>query len=136
MAFSGDLPPLAIAGSIFLVGIEIFSFFLLAIGTHEVLDVVGRVRWRRRTTGPADPHYRPFVSIHVASHNEPPELVLQTLKTLNELDYDNYESSFLTTTPKTRLCGSLCRSTAERSASSSFISQTGPGSSPERLITR
>ena len=34
---------------------------------------------------------QPFVSIHIPTYNEPPELVCETLKALVDLDYDNYE---------------------------------------------
>ena len=33
----------------------------------------------------------PFVSIHIPTYNEPPELVLQSLEALRSLDYKNYE---------------------------------------------
>ena len=33
----------------------------------------------------------PFVSIHVPTHNEPPEVVLQTLRSLAHLKWSNYE---------------------------------------------
>ena len=33
----------------------------------------------------------PFVSIHVPTHNEPPEVVLQTLRSLSKLKWSNYE---------------------------------------------
>lgn len=33
----------------------------------------------------------PMVSIHVPSYNEPPELMINTLRALSELNYDNYE---------------------------------------------
>ena len=34
---------------------------------------------------------QPFVSIHLACYNEPPEMVLLTLDSLAALDYENYE---------------------------------------------
>lgn len=34
---------------------------------------------------------QPFVSIHIPTYNEPPELVIQTLKALQQLNYLNYE---------------------------------------------
>jgi cellulose synthase/poly-beta-1,6-N-acetylglucosamine synthase-like glycosyltransferase len=35
--------------------------------------------------------YHPKVSVHVPTYNEPPEVVINTLKALTRLDYDNYE---------------------------------------------
>lgn len=90
-AFWSGIGPLAAAGSILLVIVEAFAFLLLMMGTHDVLNVAGRVRWHRRTTGIDDLGAQPFVSIHVATHNEPPDLVLDTLMSLTRLDYENYE---------------------------------------------
>lgn len=78
-------------GDLALVGLEAFVLLLLAMGTHETLDATTRVRWHRRTTGRHIPGFTPFVSIHVATHNEPPELVVQTLTSLSKLDYPAYE---------------------------------------------
>ncbi len=33
----------------------------------------------------------PFVSLHVPAHNEPPDMVLDTLRSLARLDYPRYE---------------------------------------------
>jgi cellulose synthase/poly-beta-1,6-N-acetylglucosamine synthase-like glycosyltransferase len=33
----------------------------------------------------------PFVSIHVPTHNEPPEVVMQTLQSLSKLEWSNFE---------------------------------------------
>ena len=82
--------PVAFAGVVLLV-LESFTLALLLVGTHEVLDVVARVRWWRRTDGAQLPARAPFVSIHVPTHNEPPELVLETLRRLRHLDYPAYE---------------------------------------------
>jgi cellulose synthase/poly-beta-1,6-N-acetylglucosamine synthase-like glycosyltransferase len=88
---SGDLPAVAYPSSLLLIALEVFAFALLLAGTHEVLDVVGRARWHRRTEGSDRPGCTPFVSIHVPTHNEPPELVLETLRSLRALDYPAYE---------------------------------------------
>jgi cellulose synthase/poly-beta-1,6-N-acetylglucosamine synthase-like glycosyltransferase len=84
------LPPAALPGATVQIALEVFAFVLLLIGTHEVLNVVGRVRWHRRA-GPADRGFTPFVSVHVPTHNEPPEVVLETLQALKQLDYPAYE---------------------------------------------
>ena len=90
-AFSAPLSVLAQVASVGLVVLECFALVLLLVGTHEVLDVVTRVRWRRRTRG-IDPGERlPFVSVQVATHNEPPELVIETLRSLCTLDYPSFE---------------------------------------------
>ena len=33
----------------------------------------------------------PFVSLHVPAHNEPPDMVIDTLRSLLRLDYPRYE---------------------------------------------
>jgi cellulose synthase/poly-beta-1,6-N-acetylglucosamine synthase-like glycosyltransferase len=88
---SGGLPALAYPASFLLIALEAFALLLLLVGAHEVLDVVGRTRWRRRTDGRDRGGWTPFVSIHVPTHNEPPELVLETLRSLRALDYPAYE---------------------------------------------
>jgi cellulose synthase/poly-beta-1,6-N-acetylglucosamine synthase-like glycosyltransferase len=37
------------------------------------------------------PQSEPFISIHVPAHNEPPELLKETLRSLSRLRYQNYE---------------------------------------------
>jgi hypothetical protein len=68
--------------------------FVLAIGhVWELVDVLARRRWHRRvvTSLPAAGTHRPFVSLHVPTHNEPPDLVIATLESLMSLEYDDYE---------------------------------------------
>jgi exo-beta-1,3-glucanase (GH17 family)/cellulose synthase/poly-beta-1,6-N-acetylglucosamine synthase-like glycosyltransferase len=50
-------------------------------------------RWLRRGQLRDEPDRRewPFVSIHLACHNEPPEMVIATLDSLAALDYADYE---------------------------------------------
>lgn len=58
----------------------------------EIAEVVGNQPLKRRFM-PAglQPQDYPFVSIHVACCNEPPDLMIQTLNSLAELDYPNFE---------------------------------------------
>src|SRR5690606_39345867 len=39
----------------------------------------------------ADPTHQPFVSIHLACCNEPPEMVITIIESLRNLDYANFE---------------------------------------------
>src|SRR5436853_316397 len=59
-----------------------------------LLALLGTERWRRRVT-PATPTppvgERPFVSLHVPAHNEPPDMVIATLESLLRLDYPRYQ---------------------------------------------
>src|SRR6266545_1873287 len=56
---------------------------------------LGTEQWRRRVTRPAPvtapPSELPFVSLQVPAHNEPPEMVIQTLTSLLRIDYPRYE---------------------------------------------
>jgi cellulose synthase/poly-beta-1,6-N-acetylglucosamine synthase-like glycosyltransferase len=90
-ALSNSLSPLAYPASAILLALEAFAFTLLLIGTHETLDTAARVRWRRRAQATRVEGFAPFVSVHVPTHNEPPELVLETLAALRRLDYPAYE---------------------------------------------
>jgi cellulose synthase/poly-beta-1,6-N-acetylglucosamine synthase-like glycosyltransferase/exo-beta-1,3-glucanase (GH17 family) len=49
--------------------------------------------WRveRRVVKAAIPETAPRVSIHLPTYNEPPDMVIETLNALAQLDYDNYE---------------------------------------------
>ncbi|MER7560276.1 glycosyltransferase [Nocardioides sp. NPDC126508] len=73
--------------------LEVFVF-LIGVGyLWEMVDVLARRRWRGwPTRGEYHPGWRrPFVSLHVPTHNEPPEMVIETLQRMLELDYDAYE---------------------------------------------
>lgn len=83
--------PLLLVADVGLLALELFAFTLLMFSTHEALDTVGRVHWRKRTKGIDRGDWTPFVSVHVAAHNEPPELVIETLRSLTQLDYPAYE---------------------------------------------
>jgi hypothetical protein len=83
------------------IGGVVLWLFELAAGVlacaylWELCDALGTERWRRRVTRNAPqaaaPDRLPFVSLHVPAHNEPPEMVIQTLTSLLRLDYPNYE---------------------------------------------
>jgi cellulose synthase/poly-beta-1,6-N-acetylglucosamine synthase-like glycosyltransferase len=91
LVLRAELDPIARATGFALLALEAFALLLMVASAHELLDVVGRVRWRRRVAPaplPADP---PFVSIHVPTYNEPPAVVRRTIGALRELDYPAYE---------------------------------------------
>ncbi|UDY24522.1 glycosyltransferase family 2 protein [Nocardioides sp. Kera G14] len=81
------------AVSAVLLVLELFVL-LLGVGyVWELVDVLARRRWADplAVAAGAGAEHRPFVSLHVPTHNEPPELVIETLRTLLALDYDDYE---------------------------------------------
>jgi exo-beta-1,3-glucanase (GH17 family)/cellulose synthase/poly-beta-1,6-N-acetylglucosamine synthase-like glycosyltransferase len=66
---------------------------ILLINGFEFTEVLWRREWIRHAgmLRPDVPEKQPFVSIHLACYNEPPEMVQLTLDSLAELDYANYE---------------------------------------------
>ena len=82
-------------GGIILWLLELVAGLLASAYLWELCDALGTEHWRRRirrgmaTVAPAG--YEPFVSLHVPAHNEPPEMVIETLTSLLHLDYTNYE---------------------------------------------
>ncbi|GGO87878.1 hypothetical protein GCM10011584_13550 [Nocardioides phosphati] len=68
--------------------------FLIGVGyLWELVDVLARRAWSSYvdTDGALPAGRRPFVSLHVPTHNEPPDMVIATLESLLHLDYDDYE---------------------------------------------
>ncbi|HTV86766.1 MAG TPA: glycosyltransferase family 2 protein [Dyella sp.] len=66
---------------------------ILLINGFEFTEVLWRRSWIRHA-GMLEPdpvEKQPFVSIHLACYNEPPEMVIVTLDSLAALDYQNYE---------------------------------------------
>ena len=75
--------------------LELFAAVLACAYLWELCDALGTERWRRRITRETPrevpPSGLPFVSLHVPAHNEPPDMVIETLTSLLRLDYPNYE---------------------------------------------
>lgn len=59
----------------------------------ELYDIVCREQWRKMRHPYSEKlkSYLPFVSIHVPTYSEPPELVIETINKLAAVDYENYE---------------------------------------------
>ncbi len=57
---------------------------------NYVSDVLCRAR-RSRPFPKADPSYQPFVSLHIPAYNEPPDLLIETIKAVERIDYPNFE---------------------------------------------
>ena len=93
--FVSGLGPAGTAGGLLLWLFEVFAALLALAYLWELCDALGTEDWRRRVTrrtptprldGPP-----PMVSLHVPAHNEPPDMVIQTLTSLLRLDYPRYE---------------------------------------------
>ena len=72
---------------------QIAILAILLINGFEFTEVLWRRGWVRHAgLLPPDPvEKQPFVSIHLACYNEPPEMVFVTLDSLAELKYENFE---------------------------------------------
>jgi len=90
--FASHLGPVSTVGGLLLWVLEAFTSFLACAYLWELCDSLGTEDWRRRVTPTTTiPVAAPFVSLHVPAHNEPPEMVIETLQSLLRLDYPAYE---------------------------------------------
>jgi hypothetical protein len=94
--FESHLGPASTAGGVLLWVLEVFAALLSCAYLWEICDALGTENWRRRITRshplPAVAERDlPFVSLHVPAHNEPPDMVIETLRHLLRLDYPRYE---------------------------------------------
>ena len=87
------LSPLDWAMLLLLFPAQIAIILVLLINGFEFTEVLWRPRWLRHfgLLEASEPAAQPFVSIHLACCNEPPEMVILTLDSLAALDYENYE---------------------------------------------
>jgi cellulose synthase/poly-beta-1,6-N-acetylglucosamine synthase-like glycosyltransferase len=82
-------------GGLLLWVLELLAAVLACAYLWELCDRLGTEWWRRRVTEhmlpAASSGVLPFVSLHVPAHNEPPDMVIQTLESLLRIDYPHYE---------------------------------------------
>ncbi len=76
--------------SSFLLLLDLAAFIVWGSNINYVSDVLCRRR-RSRPLPVADPSYKPFVSLHIPAYNEPPELLINTIKAAEAIDYPNFE---------------------------------------------
>ncbi len=78
-----------LGGALFIVPAGLFTGLLLITETSEWALSLWRKGRKHLPMGPLA-HY-PKVSIHVPTHNEPPQMVIETLNALARLDYPDFE---------------------------------------------
>ncbi len=80
----------ALVGLVF--GVVLTAGVLLTNG-FEFAEVFFKPRWRRayKPAEPLPPEQQPFVSVHLACCNEPPDMVIATIDSLAAMDYQNFE---------------------------------------------
>ncbi|HUC04614.1 MAG TPA: glycosyltransferase [Acidimicrobiales bacterium] len=79
----------ALASAVVFV-LELCALTLATSFVFETCDVVCRSRHSRRFPR-RDDTYRPKVSLHIAAYNEPPDMLIETIRTAEQLDYPNFE---------------------------------------------
>jgi cellulose synthase/poly-beta-1,6-N-acetylglucosamine synthase-like glycosyltransferase len=94
--FTSHLGAASTAGGLVLWLFELFAAIMASAYMWEICDAIGSQTWRRQISPVATaelPVARdlPFVSLHVPAHNEPPDMVIDTLRSLLRLEYPNYE---------------------------------------------
>ena len=93
--FDSHLGAASTIGGVLLWLLEVFAALLCCAYLWEICDALGTENWRRRITAAnraqvADRDL-PMVSLHVPAHNEPPDMVIETLRSLLRLDYPRFE---------------------------------------------
>jgi cellulose synthase/poly-beta-1,6-N-acetylglucosamine synthase-like glycosyltransferase len=73
-----------------LIALDLGAFLVWNSNISYVSDVMCRTR-RSRPFPLADPTHQPMVSIHIPAYNEPPEILIATIKSVEAMDYPNFE---------------------------------------------
>jgi cellulose synthase/poly-beta-1,6-N-acetylglucosamine synthase-like glycosyltransferase len=73
-----------------LIILDLGAFMVWNSNISYVSDVMCRTR-RSRPFPVPDPTYQPMVSVHIMAYNEPPEILLATIKSIEQQDYPNFE---------------------------------------------
>ena len=93
--FQSHLGAASTAGGLLLWVFEVFAALMSTAYLWEICDALGTEHWRRRVTQKTSFAVKdselPLISLHVPAHNEPPDMVIQTLRSLLRLDYPRYE---------------------------------------------
>jgi len=79
----------AIASGLLLV-LEIVALSLSASFAFESLDVICSVQ-PHEPDAPFDPEYLPMVSLQIAAYNEPPDMLIETIRSVQAIDYSRME---------------------------------------------
>src|ERR1700728_2510173 len=101
--FASDLGPASTIGGVLLWSLEVIAAAMSCAYLWELCDALGTEHWRRRRP-PLDPRHRvptevlrkvdsatdnrpPLLSRPARAHNEPPAMVIETLRALLRIDY-------------------------------------------------
>jgi cellulose synthase/poly-beta-1,6-N-acetylglucosamine synthase-like glycosyltransferase len=90
ITFAGDLSTIGFVLSLVLLALELFALSLAGYFVFEGCEVVCRTRPARPPLL-RDRDYLPKVSIQVPAYNEPPDMLIETIQSIEEIDYPNLE---------------------------------------------
>ncbi|HZU78411.1 MAG TPA: glycosyltransferase [Acidimicrobiales bacterium] len=90
VTFAGHLSFIGAVASFLLLTLECMALVLATSFAFETCDVLCRVRHDRSFPIP-DPTYTPMVSLHIAAYNEPPDMLIETIRSAEAIDYPNFE---------------------------------------------
>jgi cellulose synthase/poly-beta-1,6-N-acetylglucosamine synthase-like glycosyltransferase len=90
VTFASGLSAIASVASGLLLILEAAALTLSASFAFESFDVLCTPHPVERPFG-LDPTYRPMVSLQVAAYNEPPDMLIETIKSLEAIDYPAFE---------------------------------------------
>lgn len=87
---AGNLSFIGSAASLLLLCLETLALVIASSFAFETCDVICRTR-HTRVMPVADAAYRPTVSVQIATYNEPPEMLIETIKALEGQNYPDFE---------------------------------------------
>ena len=86
-----SIPVSSMTKTLLLAGLPLLVFMLPSgvLQAIEQFEIVTKERWRALPK--FNPDIKPWVSLHVPVHSEPPDMVIETLQLLAAMDYANFE---------------------------------------------
>ena len=90
VTFGGYLTVAGAVASGLLLVLEVAALTLSASFAFEALDVICAVR-PDEPNAPFDPAYVPMVSLQIAAYNEPPDMLIETIRSVQAIDYPRME---------------------------------------------
>ena len=101
MTFFTNLSSAAVGASYVLLLIEGFALTLAAYFAFDNVDAVCKTRMKREVPEP-DPNHTPFVSLNIPAYNEPADMLIETIKSAEAIDYPNFEVIVIDTNTEER----------------------------------
>jgi cellulose synthase/poly-beta-1,6-N-acetylglucosamine synthase-like glycosyltransferase len=90
ITIDGNLSVVGAAASALLFLLEFTALALASSFAFETCDVLCRVKHSRTFPEP-DPNFWPKVSLHIAAYNEPPDMLIETIRSAEAIDYPDFE---------------------------------------------